>query len=129
MTGYQIAEAWQTGREGLVSETAGRPPQRARAASPAPGADVSETVGVTHRLDDFIPGFGPAIPVDEEIRAVPRDLGTWLLMGSLYEQVAQVVPGHDLQILVVTGGAPPASASSLACWPSTGTKNLRGEPR
>ena len=29
MTGYQIAEAWQTGREGLVSETAGRPPQAA----------------------------------------------------------------------------------------------------
>lgn len=77
---------------------------------------MAGAVGVTHRPDDFVPGFEQAVPVDGEIRAVPRDLGTWLLMGSLHDQVGQVVPGHDLQILIVTGGASPASASPLACW-------------
>jgi hypothetical protein len=76
---------------------------------------VAETVGATRHLDQFIPGFDPAIPVDREIRAVPRDLGTWQQMGALYEQLAQVVSGHDLQVLVVTGGAAPASVPPPAC--------------
>jgi arginase len=62
-----------------------------------------ETVAVPYHLDQFIPGFDVGVPIDTEIRVDLPDSGTWHRMGILYDHVAQVVSGHDLPVLVVSG--------------------------
>lgn len=61
------------------------------------------TVGVPYHLDQFIPGFDVGVPVDTEVRVDLPDTGTWQRMGILYNQVARVISGHRLPVLVVSG--------------------------
>lgn len=49
------------------------------------------TIAVPYHLDEHLPAFDPAVPVDQEVTAPLPAGGPWERMGALYERVADAV--------------------------------------
>jgi arginase len=62
-----------------------------------------QTIGVPYHQDEFIADFDVGVPVDTQVTVDLPEADPWRRMGVLYEELARVVSGHVLPVLVVSG--------------------------